>query len=132
LTATYEVSKAHSIYLEDDNRVYTFWNDSRWVRPLEFDAGETKNFIIELDLNREGLSKDWSVAAWGEMGPVKVEVEAKGPDTDKFPYVKEDNSKLPENEGKEDNGGGGNDNEAAEAAAKKAEEAEKEAEGLVQ
>jgi hypothetical protein len=106
------------------------------VRPLEFAAGETKNFLIELDLYREGMSRDWSVAAWGELGPVKVTVESKGPETDKFPYVKEDNSKLPENEGKEDNGGGdsdgGNDNEAAEAGAKKCEDAEKEAKDLVQ
>ena len=86
MDATYNVDKAHSIYLKDDNRVYTFWNDSRWMDAIEFDVDEVKTYEIELDLDRKGLSKDWSVTAWGESGEVQVTVVGKG-NTSTFPHV---------------------------------------------
>lgn len=42
--ATYNVDKAHSIYLNNDNKVYTFWNDSRWMDAIEFDVDEVKTY----------------------------------------------------------------------------------------
>jgi hypothetical protein len=72
------------------------------------------------------MSKDWSVAAWGESGNVEVTVVGKG-ESAAFPHVEQDHSRLPEDEGKENGGGGGNDNDAAKASAEKAEDAAEEA-----
>lgn len=44
MDATYNVDKAHSIYLNNDNKVYTFWNDSRWMDAIEFDVDEVKTY----------------------------------------------------------------------------------------
>ena len=52
MDATWNVNKAHSIYMENDNRVYTFWNDQRWMDAVEFDVGEEKRYTVELDLER--------------------------------------------------------------------------------
>ena len=35
-------------------------------------AGETAEFEVELNWNRPGITKDWSVTAWGESGFVSV------------------------------------------------------------
>jgi hypothetical protein len=133
LLATYEVDKAHSIYAANGRKVFTFWNDARWMDPIEFKAGEKMTFYVELDLNRDEISPDWAVTAWGESGEIKITVDAKG-ESDKFPYVKQDHSRLPADEGQEEGNGDsdsdGDDasnNEKAAAAAKKAEEAAKEA-----
>jgi hypothetical protein len=66
LSATYNVSRAHSIYEAGATKVFTFWNDARWMDPVEFEVGQERTYTVELDLGRGGLSPDWSVAAWGE------------------------------------------------------------------
>jgi hypothetical protein len=131
MTATYEVDKAHSIYAADGRKVFTFWNDARWMDPIEFKADEEMVFYVELDLGREGLSPDWAVSAWGESGEIEITVDGKE-SSDTLPYVKQDHSKLPADEGQEDGDGDNSDddtsnNEKAAAAAKKAEEAAQEA-----
>jgi len=81
------------------------------------------------------MSQDWSVTAWGEDGEVRVTVPDRT--SSSFNYISEDNTRLPEDEGREDDGGdstdtdNGDDNddvalghaEAAEAYAKEAVEA---------
>ena len=39
MKATYDVDKAHSIYASDGRKVFTFWNDARWMDPIEMKAG---------------------------------------------------------------------------------------------
>jgi hypothetical protein len=129
MTATYEVNKAHSIYAADGRKVFTFWNDARWMDPIEFKADEEMVFYVELDLGRKGLSPDWAVTAWGESSAVSITVDGKA-SSDSLPYVKQNHSKLPANEGQESGDDSdddtGNDEKAAEAA-KKAEDAAEEA-----
>ena len=129
MSATYNVSKAHSIYAANGRKVFTFWNDARWMDPIEFKAGEETVFYIELDLERDGLSPDWAVTAWGEQSKVSITVENKG-ESASLPYVKQDHSKLPANEGQEEGDNSDDDtgnNEKAAEAAEKAEEAAKDA-----
>lgn len=45
-------NKMHSIYMEGDFTVYTFKDGARQVRPIEFEAGETRTFIVEWDWDR--------------------------------------------------------------------------------
>ena len=103
MKATYDVERAHSIYEADGRKVFTFWNDARWMEPIEMKAGDEKVFYVELDLGRENISPDWSVTTWGEKGSVQITVDGKE-SSNAFPYVKQDHSKLPENEGREDDG----------------------------
>jgi hypothetical protein len=96
--------------------------------PIEFKAGEEMVFYVELDLNRDELSPDWAISAWGESGEIKIRVDGKE-ESDHFPYVKQNHSKLPANEGQEEGDGDSSDgddasnNEKAAAAAKAAEDA---------
>ena len=39
-----------------------------------------------MDLERPGMSKDWSFTAWGENGEVEVTVMGKK-ETEKFPFI---------------------------------------------
>lgn len=32
--------------------------------------GDEAEYVIELDLSREEMAKDWSLTAWGESGTV--------------------------------------------------------------
>jgi hypothetical protein len=91
MSATYNVNKAHSIYAANGRKVFTFWNDARWMDPIEFKAGDEMVFYVELDLEREGLSPDWAVTAWGEDSKVTITVDGKG-GSDSLPYVKQDHS----------------------------------------
>ena len=58
-------NKVHSIYKENDTTVYTFKEGARQMNAIEFEEGETINFILEWDWARESVSPDWSVTAWG-------------------------------------------------------------------
>lgn len=76
----------HSIYMEGDFTVYTFKEGARQMTPIAFKAGETKSLILEWDWQRENITRDWSVTAWGELGEVAVAHE-KELKTDSFPYI---------------------------------------------
>ena len=60
-----KTNKVHSIYLENDFTVYTFKDGARQMNPIQFKAYETKRFIVEWDWQRESVSPDWSVTAYG-------------------------------------------------------------------
>ena len=49
-----------------------FSNGDGWLPSLEFDAGEEIEIVAEFNFNRRGVTKDWSVTAWGEKGKVEV------------------------------------------------------------
>ena len=43
-----------------------------WFPKMYMKRGETAEFEVELNWNRPGITKDWSVTAWGESGFVSV------------------------------------------------------------
>ena len=51
---------------------------------------------MELNFQAIGVTKDWSVGAWGENG--EVEVRLPGRTSSAFPFVEPDDSLLPVNE----------------------------------
>jgi len=53
------------------------------------------------------MSQDWSITAWGEGGEVRVTVPDRT--SSSFNYISEDNTRLPEDEGREDDGGDSTD-----------------------
>ena len=58
--------------------------------------GQEQEYTVELDLSRPGISKDWSVVAWGENGDVEVQIDGmRKSQSSKFPHVKRNDSRLP-------------------------------------
>jgi len=58
------------------------------MKPIEFEAGEEREFYIELDFaRRPNLPKDWSFVAHGRDGAVHV-THAKGIESDAWPHQK--------------------------------------------
>ena len=41
-----------------------------WHLDIEMNAGEEIEFLVELNWNIRGITKDWSLTAWGEDGGV--------------------------------------------------------------
>ena len=76
----------------------SFHTGEAWIDAFNLGPGEEEEFIIEMALQRDGMSKDWSVTAWGENGSVKVTVG--GLTSDSFPYIKRNDSYLPQDEGR--------------------------------
>ena len=110
----------HGIFQEGDQWVRTFWNEENWLTPITVNANDEVEHTIELDLSRRDMSKDWSITAWGENGPVSIEVVGKG-NTDHFPFVRKDDSKLPPSEGGTDSNDNSTNDQAAIDAAEDAE-----------
>jgi hypothetical protein len=82
---------------------YGRWrNQNKWLNPVLFDVDEEREVILEWDLERDEMARDWSFTAWGEDGPVEVGIDNKI--SQSFPYVKKDDSKLPEDEGRTGDG----------------------------
>ena len=55
-----------------------------------------QDYIVELNFQATGVTKDWSVGAWGESG--EIEVTLPGRTSSSFPFLESDNSRLPINE----------------------------------
>ena len=49
-------------------------------------AGESFTVEVEFNWNRSGITRDWSVTAWGESGPVSV-THDQGIATDSLPFT---------------------------------------------
>ena len=49
-----------------------FKEGTHQMKPILFEIGETKTFILEFDWAREGITPDWSVTAYAEKGGVSV------------------------------------------------------------
>ena len=69
----------------------------KWFMPFELGPDDEETFTVEWALGLDGISRDWSVVAWGEVGSVKVSIEGKT--SAHFPMVKADDSNLPAGEG---------------------------------
>ena len=66
--------------------MYTFKDGARQMEPIQFDAHESKTFIVEWDWAREGITPDWSVTAWAEQGQVAVS-HVNGTTSDTLPFI---------------------------------------------
>ena len=55
----------------------SFRNGERWITEYVLKPGASTSFTIELDLNKKGMTKDWSFTAWGENGEVEVNIIGK-------------------------------------------------------
>ena len=88
-------SKWHVFSQGTSSRI--FQSGEKWFQPFELGPGEEEKFTVEWALHLDGISKDWSVTAWGEVGSVQVTVDNKT--STSFPLVKPDDSRLPADEG---------------------------------
>lgn len=91
-------NKMHSIYMEGDFTVYTFKEGARQVKPIEFEAGETRTFIVEWDWSRQDATNDWSVTAWAEYGEISV-THSEGLESDVMPFISRENDESSNNSG---------------------------------
>ena len=65
-----------------------------WLPKLFMSAGESVEFEVEINLERKGVSKDWSVTAWGESGNVTL-THNDGLMSDSLPYQPKGGLSLP-------------------------------------
>lgn len=56
------------------------------MKPIAMEANETITIIVELDFERENITKDWSLTAKAEQGGVTVK-HSQGLKTGSFPYI---------------------------------------------
>ena len=68
------------------------------MHPIVLTPGEEAEYTLELDLSRQGMTRDWSFTAWGENGTVQVSIPTKGP-SKTFPYIYRNDDYLPRTEG---------------------------------
>ena len=61
-----------------------------WLPKLYMSAGESIEVEVEFNWEREGITKDWSITAWGEVGAVTVE-HSDGLKSDSLPYTPKHN-----------------------------------------
>ena len=80
-----------------DKRKHVFFNKKErtaqpwqagdiWSGRMRVAAGESFTVEVEFNWNRSGITKDWSVTAWGESGPVSV-THDRGIATDSYPFT---------------------------------------------
>ena len=85
--------KAHSMLQQGTLTARSFRNGERWMPVITLGPGDSATYIIELDLNKKGMTKDWSITAWGENGPLEVKVNGKA--KQHWPHVDRNDSELP-------------------------------------
>ena len=61
-------------------------NGSNWLPKMSLKAGQVIDIEVEFNFDIAGITKDWSVSAWGESGPVTVTHES-GSTSDSLPFV---------------------------------------------
>ena len=61
-------------------------NGSNWLPKMRIHQGQTVDIEVEFNFAIEGITKDWSITAWGESGPVTVTHES-GIPSDSLPYM---------------------------------------------
>lgn len=73
-----------------DNKTKKFTNGASWLRSIEINAGEEVEILVEFNWWRKGVTKDWSVTAWGESGGEVTVRHSKGIPTKTFAYTPKD------------------------------------------
>ena len=66
-------------------RASSFYSGERWIEPIDLLPGQVQDYIVELNFEARGITKDWSVGAWGEFG--EVEVTLPGRTSSSFPFI---------------------------------------------
>jgi hypothetical protein len=81
----------HSVFPSDGSYwdgIFDSAQGGKWLSPITLAAGESKEYTVMLNWNREGVQKDWSLTAWGTKGDQwGIEVTHSNPDmvTDHMP-----------------------------------------------
>ena len=70
-----------------------FTSGAGWLPSLDLEAGEEIEIRMELNFERRGITKDWSVTAWGTKGPVQVR-HASGIESRHFSYTPNGEMKI--------------------------------------
>ena len=87
----------HSFVRIGDTTALGFHDGPRWLTNLfTLAPGDSADSIIELNLQKDNMSKDWALTAWGENGPLTVEVSGKTSDV--WSEIPRDDSLLPSDE----------------------------------
>ena len=69
-----------------DEKERAFNTGDGWLPFLAFEAGEEIEILVEFNFNKKGITRDWSVTAWGEEGEVEVR-HSKGIESKHFSYT---------------------------------------------
>ena len=77
-------------------RASSFYSGERWLEPIDLLPGQVQDYIVELNFQAKGITKDWSVGAWGEFG--EVEVTLPGRTSSSFPLIEIKDQLLPTDE----------------------------------
>ena len=78
--------KRKNMIFDNKRRTARSWEAGDiWLPKMFLLAGESVEIEVELNLERKGVSKDWSVTAWGEQGGVTV-THNDGLASDSLPY----------------------------------------------
>ena len=76
-----------NMLFNNKSKTATGWQaGDAWLPKLYVSAGESFEVEVEFNWEREGITKDWSVTAWGESGGVTV-VHNDGLLSDSLPYT---------------------------------------------
>ena len=87
----------HSFVRLGDSTALGFHDGPRWLNnAFTLGPGESSTFLIEMNLQKDNMSKDWALTAWGENGPLTVSVQGKTSDT--WSTILRDDSQLPSDE----------------------------------
>lgn len=65
-----------------------------WLPKMFLSAGESVEIEVELNLDRAGVTKDWSLTAWGVQGGVTV-THNDGLTSDSLPYQPKGGASVP-------------------------------------
>ena len=82
----YDNSSTNYIGNRRDNTSKSFTNGAGWLETIEIEAGEEVEIVVEFNWARTGVTKDWSVTAWGEIGEVEVR-HSNDIESNHFPYT---------------------------------------------
>ena len=76
-----------------DNDKKEFTNGAGWLEVMDLKAGEEVEIIVEFNWTRKGVTKDWSLTAWGEDGDLNVR-HSNDIDSNQFAYTEKERVEL--------------------------------------
>ena len=82
-----ENNNANVIVNVRDQRTRTFTNGDSWLPGIDMSAGEEIEITLEFNWQRSGITKDWSLTAWGTDGGEVTVRHSAGHDTKNFSFT---------------------------------------------
>ena len=79
-------SRKHVFFNKKERSAQPWQAGDIWSGRMHVTAGESFTVEVEFNWNRSGITRDWSVTAWGESGPVSV-THDQGIATDSLPFL---------------------------------------------